>query len=525
MSRIKWGSYLLPPAAAPEHFLFVGSTGSGKSVLIKMLMRSVLADTASESGTASPSGTRAVIYDAKQEIVPFLHDLVPAQRIQILHPFDKRGWAWDIAKDVTSLLAARQIATILVPESSQSTETEQFFIGAARELVLAAMIALMHSAKSKTWTLRDLLLLALDAGTLSQALAQCEIYTARRIRKQYLEEVDYRTKANIMTTLATKMSAYEPVAAAWHDTSQRLSIAEWSRSGNFLVLGNDERARSSLDPINRALFQRICEEVLSFEEQKRQDATAGRGRTWLILDEFREAGKLLGLRSLLNKGRSKGACVVLGCQDVEGVRAVYGPQEAGELLAQCLHTVVLNIGNPETAQWASNLFGSEDTPVESLSVSRAGPYHESDSEKLERKTLVTTRELLSMPRLNPQHGLSGYYKSPVLEHSPALQKVPQYQRICPWRFGQHDEFSWDKIAPALNVASGIASFESREQQDPYQDPYRYQYLREWTAREREVLHLEVPETGVPESADAESADAQNETAPNSVGRAILPDFS
>lgn len=115
MSKVKWGPYLLPAAAAPEHFLFVGSTGSGKSVLIKMLMRSVL------NNGALAQGTRAVVYDAKQDILPFLHDLVAPEHIKILHPFDTRGWAWNIAEDVTSPLAARQIATILVPESQNST--------------------------------------------------------------------------------------------------------------------------------------------------------------------------------------------------------------------------------------------------------------------------------------------------------------------------------------------------------------------------------------------------------------------
>lgn len=66
--------------------------------------------------------------------------------------------------------------------------------------------------------------------------------------------------------------------------------------------------------------------------------------------------------------------MVLGCQDVEGVRAVYGKQEGSELLSQCLHTVILNIGNPETAQWASDLFGSEDTLVESSGETVGGQY-------------------------------------------------------------------------------------------------------------------------------------------------------
>ena len=117
----------------------------------------------------------------------------------------------------------------------------------------------------------------------------------------------------------------------------------------------------------------------------------GRGKGHLaFLDEFREAGKLEGLRRLLNKGRSKGACVVLGCQDVEGVRAEYGREEANEILAQCTHTVVLNVGSPETAQWATGIFGEVDMEVETTGQSYGSQFAANDSQKFERKTLVST---------------------------------------------------------------------------------------------------------------------------------------
>lgn len=143
-------------------------------------------------------------------------------------------------------------------------------------------------------------MLALDAEELNRALTQTNVHTARRIQKQYLTACDERTKANILATLSTKLGAYEPVAAAWESSQKRLSIWEWSQSNNILVLGNDERARSSMDPINRALFQRISEETLNLPEQRRIDAESGKFRTRLFLDEFREAGKLPGLRQLLN---------------------------------------------------------------------------------------------------------------------------------------------------------------------------------------------------------------------------------
>ena len=59
-------------------------------------------------------------------------------------------------------------------------------------------------------------------------------------------------------------------------------------------------------------------------------------RSWFIVDELADAGKLQGIISLAKKGRSKGACVVLAFQSVSGLRdpQLYGQHGADELLGQ-----------------------------------------------------------------------------------------------------------------------------------------------------------------------------------------------
>ena len=65
-----------------------------------------------------------------------------------------------------------------------------------------------------------------------------------------------------------------------------------------------------------------------------------------FLDDVREAGKLDGLSRLLNQGRTKGACVVLGFQDSDGMRDVYGEYVANELVGQCANKAILRVENP-----------------------------------------------------------------------------------------------------------------------------------------------------------------------------------
>lgn len=52
----------------------------------------------------------------------------------------------------------------------------------------------------------------------------------------------------------------------------------------------------------------------------------------MFLDELRDLGRLDALNRLLLKGRSKNVSVVLGFQDIEGLREVYGDKVANEIV-------------------------------------------------------------------------------------------------------------------------------------------------------------------------------------------------
>ena len=133
------------------------------------------------------------------------------------------------------------------------------------------------------------------------------------------------------------------IAAAWGQATETVSLTEFMQGELVLVLGNDESCRTALDAINRVLFQRLSELILSGPETRTR-------QTWIFLDEVREAGRLDGLSRLMTKGRSKGACVALGFQAIEGMRAVYGEHVASEITGLCNHKAILRLESPPSAQ-------------------------------------------------------------------------------------------------------------------------------------------------------------------------------
>lgn len=402
-----WGPFTIPISQGTAHFLATGTTGSGKTTLIDILMRSVFSSTG--------AGKRALIYDPKQEAVRKLTGLGLEDRVRILHPFDSRCSPWDLATDIADPLSARQFAQILIPESAGRSNDAGFFEDAGRDIISVTVQALGACTPSGKWTFRDLLLALLYEDNLQKLLAiektrlDTPFLASKRIWTSYFDPktTDDRTRGNIRSTLNARLSVYEPVAAAWHAaTRPAFSFKTWQQGNGreILILGNDEASRAAIDPINRAMFQRAAELTLARPEG--QDS-----QTWFFLDEVREAGRLNSLNSLLLKGRSKGACVVLSFQDIDGLREVYGDRLANEIVANCNNVALLRTSSASTAQWAADMFGKffviEKDRTQGIS---GAEISSSETHRLSERAAVPSGEFLYLPLPTKESGLVGFFR-------------------------------------------------------------------------------------------------------------------
>lgn len=403
---LQWGRLRLPERAASGHFAFVGATGSGKTILQRLLMQSVLPK------VGAGLGQRALIYDAKQDLLSILAGMGLRAPIHLLHPMDRRAVAWDMAGDVLGPNSALQVAAMLIPKSNK--DTNPFFANAARHL-LFGVLSVFVRRRPGDWSFRQLLLAVREPALLEQILEQD--VTTRHLLRYFDHEGTFQ---NIVSTILTCTAPYETIAAAWDGAKTKLSLRQWLNGESVLVLGNDESNRVAVDTLNRMVFQRIAELLLAEPEVDSRHM----GRTWFFLDEVREMGRLEGLSRLLTKGRSKGAAVVLGLQDISGLRDVYGREVAEEILGQCNSKAILRLNSPETAAWASRLFGSREILESATTESRgsssrragmAGDSHrgEAISNSISKREVVLDSEFLDLPETSPTTGLSAYFLSPV----------------------------------------------------------------------------------------------------------------
>jgi type IV secretory pathway TraG/TraD family ATPase VirD4 len=236
-------------------------------------------------------------------------------------------------------------------------------------------------------------------------------------RDRLMHFENQKTLLDVMSTFTSKMQEYEYIAAAWDKAKKRVSLSDWLSQEFILVLGNTEIAKKATDEINRVIFRRMTELILSENETSTK-------QTWIFLDEVRQAGRLDSLNTLLTKGRSKGACCVLGFQDIEGLRKVYGREECNELVGQCNNKAILKINSPETALWAASLFGDREVIEERKSRNYNNwSFFRGSSSKSEhtvKKNVVLALDIISFLReINIEEMrkfLSLYFSSEKIRH-------------------------------------------------------------------------------------------------------------
>lgn len=385
-SPLRIGRIPLPLGTECEHLAFTGSPGTGKTQAILRLLDDI-----------STRGDAAVIYDSKGTFTSHYFD---ARRGDILlNPLDARTLPWSPWAEIDDAMDADRIAKALIPDGGHK---EPFFHETARVLLSAALCKLADAGDGKLELLLHLMLHAsieertgFFAGT---EAAQTYDTGADRMRSSV--EQNMRTYARSLR--------YLPLGSG--------------RQGDFSILrhiqGIDRRERQpwlflpsplrskhhSIKPLITCWMDCAVAALKSCGEQRHR-------RCWFIIDEVKSLYNLPSLPDLMAEGRSFGACVVLGFQDLAQLRRVYGPDDAKTMSAVLGTKVLFKIADPETAKWAADALGEfeEEIVKESTRYDAAGDTPKGVQLAAQRvqRHLVMPAELQRQPRFHCWVQLSG----------------------------------------------------------------------------------------------------------------------
>lgn len=462
----QFGPLAIPPPQAVNNFAAVGAPGSGKTLLQYMALKSVLP-------LITPgSGKRAFVYDAKIETISRLRALGYRGELIVTNFCDARAAGWELGADFTEPHTIAQLAQLLFPVSERAHANQHFFDHAVRDLATGVMLS-WNARFPGAWTLRELINSMESETRLRQVLAWDLNANFTRLQL-YFGQRD--TLLNILATIASKVEPYRAIAAFWHAAPHRFSLTEWLRSETVLVLGRPMVAQTAADLLNSLLIERLTQLVVAGPNRDQAE-------TYVFLDEVGKAGKLKNLDTLLLQGRSKGVRAWLAFQSIGSLRAAYGADLAGDILAGCGNVAVLALADPDTAKWAEELWAKRIHWEKSFGYSatsgpQGGSRTSSTNWSVSARPTVMASEFLAItpPSKRTRSELEGFYRVPGAGSFAANISIDFLEQTLP--------------------DTGAGASDPNAPLDFVEAPSAHATLRRWSAAELHALGLPADDAGL-----------------------------
>ena len=444
---VLWGMLRIPYTETESPFLAVGAPGSGKTLMIHGLMKTVL------PRIHGSSDFRAFVYDDKPDFMPFAKQLGLEKFVWNFDPFDENGVAWDIAADVTTYAEAEQVAAVLAPIDPGLHEP--YFQQSVQGLMAGVLISFMECS-GKQWTLRDVCLAFTSQSRVQKILNR---HKQSKQRAQLFLEAK-RSVADVFSTVKTKLGLYDIPASLWSYAKAKKSVRKWNEKNAILMVRNRDIFAQAVKPINQAIFRMVSLFLLNENDSQTRSS-------WIFLDEIREIGRLEGLHALHNKGRSKGVRMVMGFQTITGMRAEHRDENVADEIANiCGHRTFLHIDCQKTREWAAAHMGNIVVDETVFTFSQ-GSRDSSPSSKSWRTDRVARQSM------EPSDFDENLKKVSIENGLTALHTVPTVGTYVSW-------VPWNWVTK---------NFKRPEEEQPVFRPNHQQKLRDWNKTDLKRLKL------------------------------------
>jgi hypothetical protein len=398
---VQFGPISIPLSFLNKMLLILGVQGSGKSNFLRLIMQATL------PLVAQGQGYKAICYDAKKNIVSIIAGIGKAlgidlrSRMKICHPFDARSVQWNLGSDCPDLKTAQTIAAVLIPPD---TGQNRHFTDAARDLVVAILVGLIHDTRSGPGSLPDFGLYHLisiatsDEDLITFLEAHRDIPEVAHAASYLKGYPDNREAKSVFTSVLAYLNPFTSIAAAWSHATEKISLTEWVKKGDsILILPADQEAKYPLDCINRIFVERAKQLLLSAPDVPDDTVT-----TFLFCDEAVQLGAL-DIRPLLVAARSKGLACMIAYQDQEDYRDAQSSKEKGNVIAaMCKLHAIFKLISPATCEYAAQLAGGAVEIVETTA----------HDQRVDSTHAIHQGQFPEIPEPHPSTGLWGFYNLP-----------------------------------------------------------------------------------------------------------------
>jgi hypothetical protein len=345
---ITLAGFPLAPADETKHFKLIGTTGTGKSTVIREMLSTALA-----------RGDRAIIADPDGG---YLGSFYNAERGDvILNPFEDDAAKWNLFGEITNDYDVDQLARSLIPDGGEPDRTWSEY---ARTFFIAVTQQAMGSGIKDDRELYRLLhvepvegLRRLLPGTAAGPL---------------LEEGNERMFGSVR---AVTSSAIRALKYTTRQQGAPFSVRQWVRQGAARHAGG--RGGVLFLPYKAGEIAALRSTISAWMRIAIFEAMGqgeGDQRLWFVVDELDALGEIDGLKDALARLRKFGGRCVLGFQSIAQVSGTYGKGAADTIVENCGNTLILRCSASErggTSEFASKLIGQREVMHTTRSKTRA----------------------------------------------------------------------------------------------------------------------------------------------------------
>ncbi|WP_298191681.1 type IV secretion system DNA-binding domain-containing protein [Metallibacterium sp.] len=396
LGGLEIGGVPIPRDFEVLNFLIAGAPGTGKSTAIAPMIK-----------TMRERGDRVFVADARGDYLRRFYrpgDL-------ILNPRDKRSVPWSPLSEIHAPEDAAAIARSLIPDGEGRDANWHRF---AQQLLEGVLLHALQQALTNADVARLMRVASRDelrerlSGTPADGLLS--------------EKSDSQMFGDIRSTASPYTKALgwlTPDAGA-----QAFSLRRWARDEKQTAACWWNYQDAQIVALKTLIATQLDLLALGVLEQPDSHDR----RTWLIVDELSALSRIGTLEDFLARARKAGGAAVLGVQTLAQLRREYGEHSASAIIACCSSLLALALGDVDSQEYVSKLFGEQEQSV----VTRSSSQSDAASQQTVQRTLRTERVLMPA-ELSPGQlkRWRGFVRLPEVPIAPVRIDECQFADVAP----------------------------------------------------------------------------------------------
>ena len=229
------------------------------------------------------------------------------------------------------------------------------------------------------------------SNLLSDLMSQLPYDHPARMYYKSIEIAPEKTYGSILSSLQSKLGKFDSKEIAELTSTDTINFEEiGSKKTAVYVISSD--THTAYDFLLTIFFSQMIQQLYDYADQN-----GGRlkERTYFILDEFANIGKIPDFDKKISTSRSRGISFSVILQNIDQLEAVY-EKSYETIMGNCDTHVFLGSNSYKTVEYFSKALGEKTIERESISVSRDKGYHRtgtSDSDQIMARALMTPDEL------------------------------------------------------------------------------------------------------------------------------------